>query len=274
MFKKVSQVSNGGSTTITHNSNISSRSSTAPYLMEIKPIIFNCWYILLHNDCSQADLESILFPYFRSIPCLLKWLEDVLLILRTMEGASQQEVMMLENPTLLSKYLPFNILKSSSGGHVKTLRSTLKAEYDQYQFAFYGGVLKVITTSGLNLKIKHLFQKVRLQHLALEYLSIPKFKSFSADLRMIGHQDKVVTEIATDSVSVPLTLTPKHMPSDGGGGLPLAKDIAYADDLIVLASRADSSQFTMDDEDSFCLRFGLKLEWPIQLKDEVDWLME
>jgi len=268
MFKKVSQVSNGGSTT-THKLSILSRPITVLYLMEIKPIIFN-WYILLHNDWSQVGfyLESIL----RSIPCIRKWLEVALFILRTIAGSSQQEVIMLENQRLCSNYPPFNIFESSSSDHLKTLPSTPNVEYGRYLFAFCGGASKLKTTSGLH-------PKVRFQHLSLENLSTPQVKSFSVNLQMNGQQDKVVTEIATDSESVPLKLTTEHMHFDDGGGLPPAQDLAYADDLFFFASRADSSQFPKvyvehHQKDAFCLRFGLKLEWPINLKDEVDWLME
>jgi len=67
MFKKVSQVSNGGSTTSSLKLNISPRPLTATYFMEIKPIITN-WHELLHNGYSAGNLEFILTTYFRSIP--------------------------------------------------------------------------------------------------------------------------------------------------------------------------------------------------------------
>jgi len=273
MVKKVLQVLNGGSTTITHKSNISSRPITVPYLMKIKPIIFVWYYALLHSECSQADLELIIFPHLNSIPLVLKWLEDTFFALYTIEGASPQEFVVLKKP-LLSTYPNLNIVELSPDDRVKTLMFTLNAEFDRYVIFDRVSKFKPIFGLSLNLKIKPLLKKVRYQRLTFESPNVPKSKSFSMDLRMIVKLDKVVTEIATDSDSVPLTLATKHMHPDEGGGLPPAKDIAYADDLIFFTSRADSCQFKVDVHRLFHFRFGLKFEYSIILNDEADWWMD
>ena len=55
MFKKDSQVSNGGSTTSPLKLNISTRPFTVTYFMEVKPIITN-WQELLRNEYSVGNL--------------------------------------------------------------------------------------------------------------------------------------------------------------------------------------------------------------------------
>jgi len=204
MFKKGAQISNGGSTTTTNKSNILSQ-PLATYLVELKTINFN-WYAS-HNSCSQADLKEILFTYFRTISFIFKWLETMLFLLSKIEGRSQQEVMRLENCLSFPNHPPYNFSESSPGDRVNTLMLTLKAAYDRYVFAFCDRLSKVKRTSVLNFSTKPLSQKVRYWHLTLEYLFIPKAKSHLVDLPTIAEQEQVVTEIATDSVSVPLITT-------------------------------------------------------------------